>query len=325
MNRILLWKIAFATIALILVFLMVYSGLRILESTVFLKEQEQGPTRSRTLTLNGVDYYPRQDIFVVLLMGIDQAGEVKPAEKGHWAEAVDMITLLIFDEKAQDLTLLSLNRDTMLEMPVLNDQGWEEGTFYGQLAQSHMYGTGLEDSCENTKETVSRFLNGLYIDYYLAMNMDAVGILNDAVGGVTVNVEDDFSAVDATLLQGIQKLNGDQAITFVQTRRNVGDELNTSRIRRQQVYMESFARQLREKADEDSTFVLKSYEKISPYIVTNCSANVLSGIVERYGDYTLKENVTPEGRNVVGEYMEFHVDEEKLKELVVRLFYAPKG
>lgn len=324
MNRKLLWKTAFATIALILVFLIVYSGLRILESTVFLKEQEQDTPRSRTLTLDGVDYYPRQDIFVVLLMGIDQAGEVKPAEEGHWAEAVDMVMLLIFDEKNENLTLLSLNRDTMLEMPALNAQGWEEGTFFGQLAQSHMYGTGLEDSCENTKVTVSRFLNNIYIDYYLAMNMDAVGILNDAVGGVTVNVEDDFSAVDPTLEKGVQKLNGDQAITFVQSRWGVGDELNVSRMSRQQAYMESFTRQLREKNEADSTFVLQAYEQISPYIVTNCSANVLSGIVERYSDYPLKENVTPEGESVVGEYMEFHVDEEKLNELVVRLFYAPK-
>lgn len=35
MNRKLFWKFAFACVALILVFLIVYSGLRILESTVF--------------------------------------------------------------------------------------------------------------------------------------------------------------------------------------------------------------------------------------------------------------------------------------------------
>jgi hypothetical protein len=35
--------------------------------------------------------------------------------------------------------------------------------------------------------------------------------------------------------------------------------------------------------------------------------------------------VSPEGENVLGEkYYEFHVDEEKLDELIVRLFYAPK-
>ena len=35
--------------------------------------------------------------------------------------------------------------------------------------------------------------------------------------------------------------------------------------------------------------------------------------------------VTPEGENVIGdEYYEFYPDEEKLDELIVRLFYAPK-
>lgn len=326
MDRRLVWKLAFAAIALILVFVIVYSGLRIWESAVYLKAhtQEQSPTRSKTLTVDGVKYYPRQDIFVLLLMGIEQKGEVKPVEEGQRPDPVDMITLLVFDEKAQNLTLLSLNRDTMLDMPALNSQGWEAGTFYGQLAYSHMYGTGLEDSCENTKKTVSRFLKGVYIDNYLAMNMDAVGILNDAVGGVVVHVEDDFSQVDATIQKGVQKLQGDQAIHFVQARGGVGDQMNTSRMRRQREYMERFAGQFREMADQDSTFVLSTFEEISPYIVTDCSANVISGILDRYGDYVLAENVTPEGENVIGEYMEFHVDEEKFNELVLRLFYAPK-
>ena len=74
MNRKLLWKLAFTSIALILVFLMVYSGLRIWESTVFLKELEQVTHGSKTLSIDGVDYYPRQDIFVVLLMGMEEKG-----------------------------------------------------------------------------------------------------------------------------------------------------------------------------------------------------------------------------------------------------------
>ena len=57
-----------------------------------------------------------------------------------------------------------------------------------------------------------RFLPGLIIDYYVSMNMDAIGILNDAVGGVRVLVEDDFSEVDASIPMGITRLEGRQAL-----------------------------------------------------------------------------------------------------------------
>ena len=42
-------------------------------------------------------------------------------------------------------------------------------------------------------------------------------------------------------------------------------------------------------------------------------------------DYTVAGFVSPEGKNVLGEkYYEFYPDEEKLDELILRLFYAPK-
>ena len=46
----------------------------------------------------------------------------------------------------------------------------------------------------------------LAIDHYLAMNMDAVVEFNDAIGGVTVTVTDDFSKVDPTIPVGAVRL-----------------------------------------------------------------------------------------------------------------------
>ena len=77
--------------------------------------------------------------------------------------------------------------------------------------------------------------------------------------------------------------------------------------------------------DGSDSFVLSTYEEISPYLVTDCSVNTLTTLVSRFSDYELQEIVTPEGENILTkEYFEFHLDEEKLDELVLRLFYAPK-
>lgn len=327
MSRKTLWKLAFVCIALILVLVIAYSGLQILESAGFLLQQDKEETATtKTITRDGVDYFPRQDITVVMLLGIGQWGEVEAAATPNTATAVDMITLMIFDEKTQELRLLSLNRDTMLEMPKLDENGRENGTYYGQLAYSHTYGTGVEDSCENTRKTISNFLYGINIDYYVSMNLDAIAILNDAVGGVTVTIEDDFTHLDPALKKGEVTLQGEQAVTFVQSRRQVGDHLNVSRIERQKEYMENFVEAFRTKAEKSDTFVLSAYEKISPYIVTDCSANVLTGMMQRYSDYEMAEAVSPEGENILdANYYEFHADDEKLDELILRLFYAPKN
>lgn len=318
--------IASAVLILLLVILMLYSGLQLLESTVLRTGADEQGFVSKTITRDGVSYYPRQDITVVMVLGIDQNGPVEVSEGYINPGAADMAALLIFDEKDESCTILQLNRDTMLEMPVLGVGGKTAGTYYGQLALSHTYGSGMEDSCENTRRTISNFLYGIHIDYYVAMNMDAIAILNDAVGGVTVNVTDDFSHVDPTIPMGQVTLRGEQAIRFVRTRRDVGDQLNISRIDRQKEYIGSFLKKFRGCYHSDLEFAATTYEQVQPYIVTDCSLNTITSLMDRYGDYEIKEVVSPAGENVMGEeYYEFYPDEDALDKLILRLFYMPKN
>ena len=317
--------IASAVLILLLVIVMLYSGLQILESTVLRTGADEQGFVSRTITRDGVSYYPRQDITVAMVLGIDQNGPVQASEGYINPGAADMAALLIFDDADKSCTILQLNRDTMLEMPVLGVGGKNAGTYYGQLALSHTYGSGMADSCENTRRTISNFLYGIRIDYYLAMNMDAISILNDAVGGVTVNVTDDFSHVDPTITKGQMTLRGEQAIRFVRTRRDVGDQLNISRIDRQKEYIGSFLKKFRSRYHSDLEFAATTYDQVLPYIVTDCSLNTITSLMDRYGDYEIREVVSPAGENVMGEeYYEFYADEDALDELILRLFYAPK-
>lgn len=314
----------FPCVVLVLVIAMIFSGLRILESTVFRNGTD--PTiASKTIERNGVKYFPRQDITVIMLMGIDQLGKVESSNSYLNPGAVDMISLLIFDEKNEECRILSLNRDTMLEMPILGIGGKKAGTVYQQLALSHTYGSGLADSCENTKETVSNFLYGLKIDYYISMNMDAIAILNDAVGGVTVNVKDDFSHIDPTIGMGEVKLMGQQAVTFVRGRGGVGDQLNVSRMERQKEYLDGFMEAVNSMQEDSLTTLYTAYEQAMPYMVTDCSLTVLESILSHYGEYPIVEMVSPEGENRKGEtYMEYYVDPDALDDLILRLFYGRK-
>lgn len=320
--------IALFGIILILALLIVYGGLQILESAVFYDNGNQDSSENRvskTVTIDGVDYFPRQDITVLLVIGIDRFGPVESSGFYRNEGDADMITLLIFDEKTDECSALYLNRDTMLEMPAVGLGGKPAGSYYGQLALAHTYGTGLEDSCELTKKAVSDFLHGINIDYYLSMNMDAISILNDAVGGVTVNVVDDFSDVDPTITMGEITLNGEQALNFVRTRKNVGDQKNITRIERQKEYIKGFIDSFRAKQNGNLEFVLTTYETVAPYLVSDCPVNTLSTMMNKFKDYEITNIITPEGENVLGtQYYEFYADEEKLTDLVIELFYAPK-
>ena len=325
MNKKFLVRVLFACIALILVLGIVYSGLQILELTVFYGQEREFEVKTKTITRDGVKYYPRQDIDVLLMMGVNRPGHVE-AKYPHNEIPADMIAVMVFDEKAGTCTVLNLNRDAMVDMPELNDEGKEIGSMYAQLAYAHSYGSGLEDSCENMKKTVSNLLGGVNIDYYISMNIDAVAPLNDAVGGVTVNVTHDFSDIDASIPVGMVTLRGNQARSFVQSRKSVGDGLNLSRIDRQKEYMNGFITAFKKTLEtSDVGFVLDTYNMVAPYLVSDLPISTLTSMVERYMDCSLTGILSLEGENKRGEkYMEFYVDEDALEDLRLELFYAPK-
>lgn len=287
---------------------------------------EEATGRTKTIVRNDVKYYPRQDIRTMMVLGIDQYGPVESSQYHRNSGSADSIMLFVFDETNASCSVLYLNRDTMLNMDVLGINGEYAGTAYGQLALAHTYGSGLGDSCENVKNTLEKFLHGLTVDYYVSMNMDAIPILNDAVGGVKVTVTDDFSKVNPDIKMGEMTLHGQQAIDFVRTRKDVGDQNNMTRMARQKEYVEHFLEAFREKKDKSVDFVVNTYDSISPYIVTDCSATVLSGMMDHYMNYSLKEVLIPSGKAIVADgHYQFYVDEEKLDELVVSLLYAPKN
>ena len=319
-------KIVVIVVALILVLVALYSGLQILESTVLYRGQiEEEVTPSKTISRDGKDYFPRQDITVLLIMGIDQVGPVMDSGSYNNEGESDVVMLAVFDEAAQNYTILALNRDTMIDIPILGLGGKQAGTKVGQLALAHTYGSGLQDSCENTRKAVSDFLGGIYIDHYISMNMDAVAILNDAVGGVTVTVTEDFSNIDPTIHMGEMTLRGQQALNYVQIRKGVGTQMNVSRMERQRGYMSGFIVSLNGQLNQNSAFLVDLYEQVAPYVVSDCSVNTLSALVSRFSEFEMVEIVSPEGDNLKGEqYMEFYVDEEALDKLVLSMFYSEK-
>ena len=318
-------QLLFSAVVFFLLVLILFSGFQIMKAMLLPPVLEEPAPPKLTIVRDDKEYFPRQNITTVLVLGIDRTGPVEDSGSYQNPGAADLALILAFDQTDGTCDVLQFNRDSMVEMPVLGVGGKPAGTAFGQLALCYTYGSGLEDSCENAKETISRLLYGLQIDYYVAMHMDAIPIFNDAVGGVTVEITEDFSQVDSSIPMGTVTLLGDQAVTFVRSRKGVGDQLNLSRIDRQQAYAQGFIAAFKAKQAKGTKFLMDAYEAASPYLITNCSPAAISAMVERYGNYKLDRILTPPGENILGEqYYEFHIDEKALDKMILELFYAEK-
>lgn len=324
-------KIVCGLVAAIIVLLLIFFGMTKIEDYVVGKTDKESLSSAATSSYaeeefiyhNGKKYTPKENLTTLLVLGIDDFGKVRESVSYTNSRQADFLALLVFDSETDSCSLLQLNRDTMAEIQVLGVTGEKAGTINGQLALAHTYGNGLESSCKNTSKAVSDLLYGIEIDNYLSINMDAVAALNDLVGGVEVEILDDFSDVDTSLKTGnTVLLSGEQALTYVRSRGNVGDQTNVSRMQRQRQYMSAFASALKTAYLTNENIILDAYNAIVDYMVTDCSITDLSETAEKLSSYSISEIVSPEGESVKGdEFIEFHVDDESLKELVINTFY----
>ena len=252
-----------------------------------------------SLTYYNGGWYARRDVETVLVMGVDKYAAQTSGDNYNQQQQADFLLLLVVDRTAGVCRVLPLNRDTMTEITALGLAGEQVGTFNGQLALSHV----------------------------MAFTMDAVPVINDAVGGVTVLVEDDFSAVTDQLPMGQEvTLHGDLALTFVQSRGDMGGEkTNINRMSRQAAYLRGLYTRL-QSAAQDEGFLTQLLLELSSYLTTDCTANQLNDLYRTVSQDRLEVLDPPAGETEVGDegYMEFHVDEAALRQTVIDLFYEPR-
>lgn len=283
------------------------------------------PVDGREITYyNGTAYAKKEDLETVLLLGVDKfEGETPEGYVNN--QQADFLLLLVMDKQNETCTPIQLNRDTMTQIQILGVTGEPAGTFTGQLALAHTYGSGEEDSCENTVLAVSNLLYGMEIDHYVSLTMDGVALLNDLVGGVTVEVLDDFSGIDDSLVQGeTVTLQGQQALTYVRSRGGLEDSSNLHRMERQRQYLAALQQQLKAAVRQEDGFTLDALLQLNEYMVSDCTVDQLSDLGDSLAAYQVSDILTTPGDAQEGEeFMEFTVDEAALQQLVMDVFYEP--
>lgn len=308
------------------VLVLAYQGGRWLE-TRNAKSEVRGDHLQRydyedTIVVDGVSYRRKKNVTSILLMGIDRDSSAVVTGYRNGGQA-DFLQLLVIDSAEKTITRIQIDRDTMTPITILGVLGDQSGMRTSQICLSHGFGDGKEQSCELTVNAVSNLLLGTPVNEYMALNLEGISTLNDAVGGVTVTLEDDFSALDASMMPGTTlTLMGEQAEIFVRSRRNVGVGTNEARMARQQQYIAQLTAQIDEQFRADKGFIGTIYDELDPYLMTSLSRGTLINQVWTARDYE-RTLIELEGTHQNGSdgFMQFYADEAALKPIVLQLFY----
>ena len=156
------------------------------------------------------------------------------------------------------------------------------------------------------------------------MNLDGISVLNDAVGGVTMTLVDDFSHIDPAMVKGATlTLAGEQAEIFVRSRMSMEVGTNEARMLRQQQYVNQMMELLNRKIHESSDFIGDLFDSLTPYLCTNMSRAQMMNEAWTVKDYTRLPLVTIDGTHQVGSdgYMQFLPDEDSLEQVILDVFY----
>ena len=284
-------------------------------------------TDDNTVVLNGDLYEYDHRIETFLFIGTDNSGNKDP--KDFRGPMADFLLLMVLDHTENTIAWLQIDRNTVTPVRELDWSGEEIETRELQICTAHWYGRSPEMAAENTVYAVREYLGGLdRIDGYFEMNLDDIGKLNHAVGGVEVTVEDDLEGVDSTLTKGrTLVLDDGQAAAFLRARMNVGEGTNAERMARQRQYMASFFEKVRTETMKDPKFGIELWNLLKDAAVTDMNGNDFSRIAQKLLKGTNKDMHTVAGTTVLGkilqdglEHEEFYPDRQALKEKMIDLF-----
>ena len=312
---------------------MVYKVQRQADSEVIAEAgtSEHADHSSEYILYNGQNYPVLRRFSSILVIGTDNYADTTDNVKkyGNYNyQFADFLAVLVFDHDHKTVTPFQINRDTMCEVPWLMPSGKIGGYEWMQINFSHTYGQGKEDSCENTVDAVRKLLFNAPVDHYLAFTLDAVPIMNDLVGGVTVTLEDDIPSLGEAYVKGATvTLRGNDALRFVRQRDTAVLESNATRMAHQRLYLAGFTDAARAAAARNTDLAVDAFRAIDRFLCTDMTVNNISEIVNNLVEYEILPVVTPSGtysqtdRYVEGLYhAEFQVDEKSLWDCVRSVF-----
>ncbi|MFI7244789.1 LCP family protein [Streptomyces qinglanensis] len=173
--------------------------------------------------------------------------------------------LHVFRDSAHAVAV-SFPRDTLVEIPPckLPDGSWTAARHNTMFNAAFSVGGSREGNPACTQNTVEK-LTGLRVDHTVVVDFQGFSAMTEAVGGVPVCVPKDLYQGDLNpnrgsrgarvFRAGEQTVSGQRALDYVRIRHGIGDGSDIGRIKRQQAFVGSLVKKIKEKGFAPTTLL----------------------------------------------------------------------
>ncbi|WOX13232.1 LCP family protein [Streptomyces sp. N50] len=173
----------------------------------------------------------------ILILGSDsRAGANAKLNTGNVSGArSDTALVMHIPEGRKKAVAISIPRDTLVTRPECTKSNGSSVASAKRVMFNSIY-SQVGPAC--VVKTVEQ-MSGIRMDHYVEVDFAGFKDLVDAIGGVTVTVDQDIHDTSSglDLKAGTHKLNGTQSLEFVRTRHGIGDGSDLGRIGLQQKFM----------------------------------------------------------------------------------------
>ena len=166
-------------------------------------EEAEQPQTEETEAPQGEEASVLPESFLVYISGIDVFGDVETQSRS------DVNLLMAVNRNTGKVQLVNTPRDYYVELPISEGQR-------DKLTHAGIYGVDVSKGA-------MEMLYDVPVDYYARLNFSSFETIIDALGGIDVYSEYDFAAQGYGFTQGMNYLNGAQALAFVRERKSFAE------------------------------------------------------------------------------------------------------
>ncbi|GED84127.1 transcriptional regulator [Streptomyces sp. 6-11-2] len=217
----------------------------------------------------------------ILILGSDsRAGDNAALNTGKVAGArSDTALMMHIPEGRTEAVAISIPRDTLVTRPECTKSDGTTVASAKRVMFNSIYGQVGPACVVKTVEQMS----GIRMDHYMEIDFAGFQGLVDAIGGVTVTVDQDIhdksSGLDLTA--GTHRLDGTRALQFVRTRHGIGDGSDLGRISLQQQFMLALLSEIKKQDLLGSpTKTYKIADKLTAALTTDSDLASLTKLAE---------------------------------------------
>ncbi|MGV2621469.1 UNVERIFIED_CONTAM: LCP family protein [Halobacillus marinus] len=239
---------------------------------------------------------PGSDHISVLFVGVDETAAEAPSRS-------DALVLATFNDENKSIKMVNIPRDSYTYIP---EVGYQD-----KITHAHAFG-----GVDATVETVEQMLD-VPVDYYVRLDFQSFVDIVDAIGGITYDVPFDMTEQDSSreagvikLEEGVQLLNGEEALALARTRKYDSD---LARGQRQMDIIQEII------SETISTRSLNNMDSILTSVSENMKTNLTFDEMISFKDYLLQKDgldfdklqLDGEGMYINGGWY-YQVDQESL-------------